>query len=89
MACQEKSLPTPNEAADVAAQEELMARRHRIADPGADYRIEPVDRSRAGERPGATDLEIADVDRTCNVERKVRFLVPVAGATKDIEGERP
>jgi hypothetical protein len=66
-----------------------MARRHRIADPGTDHRIEPVDRPGAGEHPSTGDLEVADVDRTCDVERKIRFLVPVARASEDIERQRP
>jgi hypothetical protein len=75
------------EPADVAAQEEFVSRRHRIAHPCTDDGIEPVDRSGSGERSGSTDLEVADVDRTRDVEREVRLLVPVARAGKDVEGQ--
>ena len=33
------------ESADVAPQKQGVARQHLIADPGADHRVEPVDRS--------------------------------------------
>jgi hypothetical protein len=77
------------EPTDVAAQEEFMARCHRIAHPGTDHGIEPVYGPGAGERPGFGDLEVADVDGTRDVKREVRRLMPVAGATEDIEGQRP
>ena len=50
------------EPADVAAQEELMAGRHRIAQARPDDRVEPVDRAGAGDRTAALEAQVADID---------------------------
>ena len=65
-----------------------MARCQRIAHTGSDHGVEPVDRAGAGNRSGAGDLEVADLNRARHAEGQIPFLIPVARAGEDVEGER-
>src|SRR5262245_21933813 len=79
------------EAADIALEAQILARRNLMPDAEANHGIDPFeviaarngDLARAA-KPEAEALEI-DVERAGQIEREADVLIPVAGAAEDID----